>query len=245
MQRELPAPATTVSLAEVASVIARAADLATGQPLDHIVRSCAIASLLAERLELTADERAATYWVSLLMISGCSAVSFEMSKLFGDDIDLRGSGYALGPSTTEQARYLFGRAGGGSRGKTRVRLELVGKRLRPFLDAILAHCSINARLAEALGLGGDVKDALTKSFAQWNGKGIPEGIGGTEIPMPVRVSALADLVEVAFRQHGVRPAVRSRHRVRSGSPRRASRVAELLERTQRTCLRREPSRCSG
>jgi hypothetical protein len=169
MQRERSAPVTTVSLAEVASVISRAADLATGQPLDHVVRSCAISTLLAERLELGEDQRAATYWVSLLMISGCSAVSFEMSRLFGDDIDLRGSGYALGPSTLEQAKYLFGRADGGSRGKTRVRLELIGRRLQPFLDAILSHCSINARLAEALALGGDVRDALTKSFAHWNG----------------------------------------------------------------------------
>jgi DNA-binding CsgD family transcriptional regulator len=130
------------------------------------------------------------------MISGCSASRSRCRSCSGDDIELRGSGYALGPSLVEQATYLFGRAGGGSRGKTRVRLELVGKRLKPFFDAILAHCSINARLAEALGLGDDVRDALTMSFAQWNSKGIPKGIGGTEIPMPVRVSALADLVEV-------------------------------------------------
>jgi HD-GYP domain-containing protein (c-di-GMP phosphodiesterase class II)/DNA-binding CsgD family transcriptional regulator len=207
MQQERAASVENVSLAEVASVIARAADLATGQPLDHIVRSCAIASLLSERLALSADEQAATYWVSLLMISGCSAVSFEMSRLFGDDIDLRGAGYHLGPSTLEQARFLFGRAGGVSRGKTRVRLELLGKRLRPFLDAILSHCSVNARLAERLGLGVDVRDALTKSFAQWNGKGIPEGIGGTDIPMPVRIGALADLVEVAWREHGADGAI--------------------------------------
>jgi HD-GYP domain-containing protein (c-di-GMP phosphodiesterase class II) len=203
MQEEQTASVPEVSLAEVASVIARAADLATGQPLDHIVRSCAIASLLSERLSLSADEQAATYWVSLLMISGCSAVSFEMSRLFGDDIDVRGAGYHLGPSTLEQARFLFARAGGASRGRTRVRLELLGKRLRPFLDAILAHCSVNVRLAERLGLGADVCDALTKSFAQWNGKGIPEGIGGTDIPMPIRIGALADLVEVAWREHGV------------------------------------------
>ena len=101
-----------VSLAEVASVIARAADLATGQPLDHVVRSCAIASLFAERLGLEPDERTATYWVSLLMISGCSAVSFELSRLFGDDIEVRGGGYEIGPSMIEQARFVLGRAGG-------------------------------------------------------------------------------------------------------------------------------------
>ncbi|HEY7661457.1 MAG TPA: HD domain-containing phosphohydrolase [Actinomycetota bacterium] len=207
MPENQAAPEVSVSLAEVASVIARAADLATGQPLDHIVRSCAIAFLLSERLAISADERATTFWVSLLMISGCSAVSFEMSRLFGDDIDVRGAGYDLGPSSLEQARFLFGRAGGGAKGKTRVRLELLGTRLRPFIDTILAHCSVNSRLAERLGLGSDVRDALTKSFAQWNGKGIPDGIGGTDIPLPVRIGALADLVEVAWRKAGVDGAI--------------------------------------
>jgi putative nucleotidyltransferase with HDIG domain len=196
-------------LAEVAATIARAADLATGQPLDHIVRSCAIATLFAEHVGLSSDERTTTYWVSLLMISGCSAVSFELSRLFGDDIAIRGGGYALGPSTLEQARYVWGRAGGGASlaTRTRVRVQLFGTRLRPFIDAILAHCSVNARLADRLGLGLDVSEALRDSFAQWNGKGIPEGVGGDRIPLPVRISTLADLVEVASREHGVEGAI--------------------------------------
>ena len=139
------------------------------------------------------------------MISGCSAVSFELSRLFGDDIEVRGGGYDLGPSTIEQARYVLGRAGGDAPlvTKTRVRVRLLATRLHPFIDSILAHCSVNARLAERLGLGTNVSDALRNSFAQWNGKGIPTGVGGDDIPMPVRISTLADLAEVAFREHGV------------------------------------------
>jgi len=185
-----------VSVADVAATIARAADLATGQPLDHVVRSCALAWRFSERLGLAQEDRATTYWVSLLMISGCSAVSFELSQIFGDDIAVRGGGYALGPSTIEHARFVFRRAGGDAPilKKTRVRAQLLGTKLRPFIDAILAHCSVNARLAERLGLGADVGEALKSSFAQWNGKGIPEGVGGAEIPLAVRIGALADLV---------------------------------------------------
>lgn len=193
----------------MASVIARAADLAVGQPLDHIVRSCAIAWLLGGRIGLDDDARAATFWVSLLMISGCSAVSFELSRLFGDDIDIRGGGYELGPSFIEQARYVFGRAGAdaGVVRKTRVRAQLLATRLRPFLDTLVAHCSINVRLAEQLGLGEEVGRALSVSFAQWNGKGIPEGIAGTAIPVSVRIGALADLVEVGSRERGIEGAI--------------------------------------
>lgn len=208
-ERTGSASITDVGLAEVASVVSRAADLAMGQPLDHTVRSCAIAWRFAERLGLEADVRTATYWVSMLMISGCSAVSFELSRLFGDDIDLRRGGYALGPSAVEQARYVLGRAGRdeGIARRTGLRVRLVGTKLRPFVDAVLAHCSINVRLAERLELSQDVRDALAASFAQWNGKGVPEGVAGERIPMPVRVSALADLVEVAFREGGVDGAI--------------------------------------
>ncbi|HUL85439.1 MAG TPA: HD domain-containing phosphohydrolase [Actinomycetota bacterium] len=209
MQPEQVATRADVSLAEAAATIARAADLATGQPLDHIVRSCAIAWLFADHLGISSEDRVATYWVSLLMISGCSAVSFELSQLFGDEIAVRGAGYDLGPSTIEQARFVFGHAGGGRPlpEKTRVRLRLLGTRLRPFIDSILAHCSVNARLAERLGLSGDVRDALQDSFAQWNGKGIPAGVRGGDIPLPVRISTLADLVEASFRERGVDGAI--------------------------------------
>ena len=136
--RERPETQTQVSLAEVAATISRAADLATGQPLDHVVRACAIASLFADHLGLPPEERTATYWVSPLMISGCSAVSFELSRLFGDDIGVRGGGYGIGPSTLEQTRYVFGRAGGDRPlvTRTRVRVQPLGTRLRPFRRAM-------------------------------------------------------------------------------------------------------------
>jgi HD-GYP domain-containing protein (c-di-GMP phosphodiesterase class II)/DNA-binding CsgD family transcriptional regulator len=50
---------------------------------------------------------------------------------------------------------------------------------------------------------------LTKSFAQWNGKGIPEGVAGAAIPLPVRIATLTDLVEVAYREHGLGGAERT------------------------------------
>jgi hypothetical protein len=148
-QQEGLVTAYDISVADVAATIARAADLATGQPLDHVVRSCAIAWLFSEYLGLPADERETTYWVSLLMVSGCSAVSYELSRLFGDDIDIRRGGYSLRPSTVEQARYVFGHAGGDASllTKTRVRAQLLSTKLRPFIDAILAHCSPAVRLA--------------------------------------------------------------------------------------------------
>jgi HD domain len=191
------------------SPLALAADLAIGQPFDHVLRSCAIAMRFADRLELSPEDRDARYWVALLIIPGCTAVSFELSKLFGDDIALRAAAYAVAPSVARQMRYMLGRAGGSASllQKTRVRAELLRTRMRPLEDAISAHCAINVRLAERMGLGPTVTSALAHSFARWDGKGIPAGVRGPAIALSVRIASLADMVEVAHREQGVQGAL--------------------------------------
>src|SRR5947209_17890570 len=78
-----------VQLAEVVAAIALAADLGLGQPLEHVLRSCVIATRFAEHLGVSKEDRDATYWVTLFMAAGCTAVSFELSRVFGDDIAFR------------------------------------------------------------------------------------------------------------------------------------------------------------
>jgi hypothetical protein len=50
-----------VQLAEIVAAIALAAHLGMGQPLDHVLRSCLIATRFADRLGISADDRSATY----------------------------------------------------------------------------------------------------------------------------------------------------------------------------------------
>src|SRR5246500_4548647 len=121
------------TLADLASAIALAADLAVGQPFDHVLRSCAIAMRLAGHLGLSQEDQDATYWMTMLLLPGCTAVSFELSQIFGDDIAIRKAAYDLGPSPLDQIRYVFGRAGGDASllQRTRVRASLLAKRIKP------------------------------------------------------------------------------------------------------------------
>lgn len=205
--RELHA-STGVRIADVATALALAADLSLGQPLDHVLRSCAIAMRFAERLGMPEEDRTTTYWVALLIMPGCTAVSFELARFFGDDIAFRAAAYLVGPSSIEQLRYALGSAGAGATPgrKARLRAELIRTRMRPLEEAVGAHCSINVRLAESLGVGERVARALGQSFARWDGKGIPR-VKGEEIALPVRIAGLADVVEVANRERGVEAAV--------------------------------------
>src|SRR3954463_3057951 len=101
-----------VQLAEVAASIGLAADLGLGQPVEHVLRSCVIATRFADELGATTEQRDATYWVAMLMLPGCTAVSFEMSSVFGDDIAFRSGMFDIGASTFDQLRYLMRHAGG-------------------------------------------------------------------------------------------------------------------------------------
>jgi hypothetical protein len=120
-----------VELAEVVAAVALATDLGLGQPLEHLLRSCVIATRFAEHLGASQEERDATYWVSLLMIAGCTAVSHEMSMLFGDDIEFRRGLYTVPASTLQQIRYMFSRAGSdrGALGRAGVSVRLIASRM--------------------------------------------------------------------------------------------------------------------
>lgn len=199
-----------VQLAEIVAAIGLAADLGMGQPVDHVLRSCVISLRLAEEVGASSEDRDACYWATLLMLAGCTAVSFEMSIVFGDDIDFRSSVAEVGASTLALMRFILGRAGADRNllGRTKVRVDLLRTKMSTLEGSFHAHCAVGMELARRLGLGEAVVTSLRHTFAQWNGKGLPMGVGGTDILLPIRIAALANIVEVADRRGGADETVR-------------------------------------
>lgn len=78
----------TISVAELVGMLSLAADLGLGQPMEHLTRSCLIATRFGARIGLTGDDLATTYSLALLAWVGCMADSHETSARFGDHIDL-------------------------------------------------------------------------------------------------------------------------------------------------------------
>src|SRR5256885_1524006 len=64
-----------------------------------------------------------------------------------------------------------------------------------------------AQRAERLGLGPEVCAALPQAFTRWDGKGVPDGVGGEDIGLPMRLFHLADVVEVFQRGGGTDAAI--------------------------------------
>jgi HD-GYP domain-containing protein (c-di-GMP phosphodiesterase class II) len=200
-----PDVSSGVQLSEVVAAIALAADLGLGQPLEHVLRSCVIATRFADRLGASPEDRDATYWVTLFITAGGTGVSFELSRVFGDDIEFRAGMFNVGSSNLDVLRYVMGRAGSGRGvlGKAKVRAGLLRTRMSPIEKSLLAHCAVSARLAERLGLGESVVTSLRQTFARWDGKGLPRGLAGDDILLPIRIGNIANLVEVSERERGI------------------------------------------
>src|SRR5439155_9386407 len=84
------------------------------------------------------------------------------------------------------------------------------------LDGMISHHAELARkLCEQLGLSEDVLSALGAAYEQWDGKGWPGDLKGSEVPLAARLAQLAEFIEVAHRIGGV-PAAKQLARKRAG-----------------------------
>lgn len=192
-------------LVEVVAALSLATDLGLGQAMEHGLRSCLIATRLAEWLDLEQATRDQIYWVSLLATVGCTADSYELRRLFGDDIALRAGIYDVGPSELAIARYFLARAGsdGGPLRRVRSGATLMATGMRAVVESLVSHCQVTGLLAERLGLVPGVRDPPAHTFARWDGKGVPRGLAGEEIAIAARMLVIADAVEVEHRLRGL------------------------------------------
>lgn len=242
-------------LAELMAALSLATDLGMGQPLEQALRTCLIAIALGERLGLGAEELSDVYYVALLRFLGCTADAHEFAELVGgDDIAIRAAiAPVLGGTQYEFASQVMPKVGAGRGAVVRGRL-LVGMltagphRVR---EGLRAHCEMGENLAKRLGLTVGVRKGLSGAFEQWNGHGMPNGVGGDDIAVSARIVYIARDAEVLHREGGI-DRLRAALRARTGAAydpaiagtflNRADAVIESIETTSPwdAVLRREP-----
>jgi HD-GYP domain-containing protein (c-di-GMP phosphodiesterase class II) len=207
MDRATPEPGVT--LAELLAAFSLTTDLGLGQPMEHLLRSWRLADRLGERMDLAADERSSLYYVAVLSWVGCVADTPEVARWFGDDIAFRESAYGVDFAGLPALGLVLGRAGLGHPVPTRIGIaaRLMATGARSVKQGIASHCLTTSRMAERLGLGAGVSDSVQQFFTRWDGKGVPDGIGGEDIAAGVRLFHLADVVDVFHRSHGLDAAV--------------------------------------
>jgi HD-GYP domain-containing protein (c-di-GMP phosphodiesterase class II) len=199
-----------VRLAELVAALSLGTDLGLGQPMEHILRECLLALRLGERFGLDESERAVLYYVALLAWVGCHVDAYEQARWFGDDISAKADVYGVDFAGRRKMAFALRHLGAGQPPlrRSRTAFEFLASGGREAIESMHStHCLVTSRLAERLGLGQPVCDALLQAFERWDGKGDPLGLEGDQIVLPARIVQLADVVEVYHREGGVEAAV--------------------------------------
>ena len=205
----MAAEAGSGRLAELTIALSLATDLGTGQPMEHGLRTCWLSGAAARELGLDRAGRSCVYHVALLRFIGCTSDASETAALAGgDDIALNRTMGAM----------LMARRSTGTRHFVRHLAEdlpphrRAGRIARAMLDpglerrSLSGHCEVGARLAARLGMDATVCDGLEHAYERWDGKGLPGGLAGPDVPVAVRVVTVARDAELWTRREGWRAA---------------------------------------
>ncbi len=197
-------PPRPLRLAELLASVSLATDLGTGQPLGHALRTCTIATVLAEAMGCGAGEVRTVYQFVLLRFLGCTSDAAETAAMAGGDE--RAYNAAMGPVLMGSGREMLGRhvrsVAPGQPWMKRVRLVARGLADPKSGERSLStHCEVAAMLAGRVGLEQPVIDALAHAYERWDGKGYPDRLEGDAIPLAVRVAAVARDADLAIVLH--------------------------------------------
>lgn len=199
-----------LGLAELIAALSLATDLGLGMPQEHVLRQCRIALGLADRVGVEDDaERAAVYYTAMLAWVGCTADSHELAAQFGDEIEFRAAAHEVDLAGEPMMDFLLSRVGTGRPAIERRRMaaDVVASRGRVAAEAMTAHCQVASQIARRFGLGPEVQQPLVHVFARWDGRGIPDGAGGEQLPLAIRLVQIAAIAEVQHRNEGTDAAV--------------------------------------
>ncbi|HVU61638.1 MAG TPA: HD domain-containing phosphohydrolase [Mycobacteriales bacterium] len=200
-----------LSLAEVAALLAVAQDYSFGQPAGAQLRAAVLAQEFASAAGFDELERGDVWWTSTLRFLGCTGHAYETALVLGDEIDLRARSLRFDSGNlVEVFREMLNRAGPGRSGLGRVgpMLGLLATGKRFAAENFRAACEVADAFALRLQLSESVRGALAANFERWNGRGLPAGLEGAEIPRPMRLAQISQEFEVYARFDGVDTAVR-------------------------------------
>ena len=190
-------PESGVRLAELMGAMSVATDYGMGQPVDYAQTACVLGVRLGEAAGLSTDELRDVYYQALLRFIGCNAETYAIAAMVGDELSIRSQFASIDSGKPQQVVSLVLRfvrqANAGASPIEMARAFMRGLMALPLLESEIfpGHCEVAQRLAERLGFGPELVRGLGQLYARWDGKGIPKGVQGEAITLPVRVVMLA------------------------------------------------------
>ncbi len=164
-----------------------------GFPFEHGLQATLMTMRLAELLDVDAETASDTYYLSLLMYSGCTTDVEQHSRIF--------AGGATMNLMPVQFGSLTQRLGGVTRAvsspdspplrrayEIATGLPKAASFLRPHFAAI---CEVAQMIAHRLGMSPAVRGAFYRVTDRWDGNGALRRAEGDDLPLPLRIVHVA------------------------------------------------------
>ncbi|MCA9295061.1 MAG: hypothetical protein KC983_01065, partial [Phycisphaerales bacterium] len=210
---------SSVKLSEVVSALSYALDITEGQPEGHAVRTCMIGMRIGEEIGLDHQQCSALFYALLLKDLGCSSNAAKVCYLFGADDQMVKHGFKFTDwqSTLKSVPYILRSVAPRGTVSDRIRrfIAVAVSGSRGARELVQIRCERGALIARDLGLPDDAVQAIRNLDEHWNGKGHPDGLRRTEIPLLARILSIAQTAEVFVMRYGLvaaRRVVRDRRR---------------------------------
>ena len=168
----------SISTSALLASLSTALDLTEGMLPGHALRTCFLASRVAERLGLPEVDRQTLYFAALLKDAGCSSNAAAIAGLFGvDEIELKGRQTTVERSVAAYVAFTMRSIPSTEplplRLRRLVRIALSGPRERRRVEQL--RCERGAAIALKAGFGDAVGSAIMDLHEQWDGGGMPAG----------------------------------------------------------------------
>jgi len=180
---------------EILGAVSLACDRGMGLPLETGLATCLVARRLAEALDLDDGQRLRVFRLSLLQHIGCTIENSELASIVGDELVMREHSAIL-DFTDQKAMFGFMLAHVAranpllGRPAALLRAMAGGKRI---LASAADVCEAGQMLGHRCGYAAEELTDLATVYENWDGTGVPAGVPGEEIPVPVRVVQVASL----------------------------------------------------
>ncbi|MEO8134950.1 MAG: HD domain-containing phosphohydrolase, partial [Betaproteobacteria bacterium] len=189
--------------------LAYATDLATGQSQDFALRSCVLAMRMADAMGLDERERRNVYHQALLRYIGCNADTHLLASAFGDEIALRqdlaridiGNQSELAETIIRAITRAF--AGAPPAEVAKAVEQGLAEAMQVSVPILAGHCEVAQRIAERIGLSGEIRENLGQLYERWDGRGLPRGLKGDAVTLAVRLVTLAQAAIALAETHGL------------------------------------------
>ncbi len=206
-------------VAELLGALSRALDLTEGQPSGHCVRSCWIGTNIGIEYGLNGHELSDLYYAILMKDLGCSSNAARICSLYlTDDLSFKHDFKQMGNSLPQAFKFILNHTGlhAGLAERFRALISVIRNGGEFSRELMETRCNQGADIARKLRFSEQVAEGIKNLDEHWDGRGLPDGLSGNQIPVISQIALMAQVIDVFHFDNGKDIAI-SEVRKRSGT----------------------------